>query len=237
MGLDAVELIMEVEETFDLSIADDEYSRFKTVGDLHQLLVEKLAVQRELQANVGGCPSLVPFLAIRRAIVTLANTNRSSIRPNTCLANVFPQYGRRQLWKKLQRETDITLPPLTLSEGVGQLTFAVAVCGITIVDVATVVWFGLVSFLFAVMDSFILGLLIFVVTRPLATTFPAKCQTVADLVRFARPPHYPSQRLSGLAGDADAIWNKLVDVVVSALGVERADVTPEARFVEDLMVG
>lgn len=237
MGLDAVELIMEVEETFDLSIEDDEYVRFKTVGDLHQFLVEKFAVMQELQVKAGGCLSLAPFLDVRRTLVALANIDRSSVRPKTSLETVIPLRCRRQLWNELQSATHIRLPALVLPDGFKELAAALLVCGFLIVAVATAVWLSLALLVFAGVALLLLSLLIFRLTRPLATAFPANCETVSDLVRFARPPHYPSQRLSGFAGDSDAIWTKLVEVVVSALGVQPSDVTPDARFREDLMVG
>jgi acyl carrier protein len=43
MGLDAVELVMEVEERFGVRIADDEVLPMRTRGDLHDYLLEKCA--------------------------------------------------------------------------------------------------------------------------------------------------------------------------------------------------
>ena len=41
MGLDSVELILRIEEEFDVEIADDEASAIVTVGDLYKCLVKK----------------------------------------------------------------------------------------------------------------------------------------------------------------------------------------------------
>ncbi len=42
MGLDAVEIVMEVEEVFDIQIADEAAQRIVTVGDLFECIVEKV---------------------------------------------------------------------------------------------------------------------------------------------------------------------------------------------------
>jgi acyl carrier protein len=44
MGLDIVELIMRVEETFILDLPDDECEQVRTVGDLYRLVLTKLAL-------------------------------------------------------------------------------------------------------------------------------------------------------------------------------------------------
>jgi len=41
MGLDSVELLLGVEEAFDIELSDDEASAIVTVGDLHNCLVRK----------------------------------------------------------------------------------------------------------------------------------------------------------------------------------------------------
>ena len=42
MGMDSVELVMKVEEEFDLIITDDEAERIRTVGDFHDYIVASL---------------------------------------------------------------------------------------------------------------------------------------------------------------------------------------------------
>ncbi len=39
MGLDVVELVMEVEEEFDIKIPDGDYEFLATVGDFHKYIV------------------------------------------------------------------------------------------------------------------------------------------------------------------------------------------------------
>ena len=39
MGLDGVELILAVEETFQIHIADEEAGEVFTIGDLHELVI------------------------------------------------------------------------------------------------------------------------------------------------------------------------------------------------------
>ena len=44
MGLDAVEIVLRVEEFYSLAVADDEAARVRTVGDLYELICLKLGV-------------------------------------------------------------------------------------------------------------------------------------------------------------------------------------------------
>jgi acyl carrier protein len=53
MGLDLVELIVTVEEVFQIQIADDEANRLSTVGDLHQLVLGKLGDSNSGLAGMG----------------------------------------------------------------------------------------------------------------------------------------------------------------------------------------
>jgi hypothetical protein len=48
LGLDSVELIFAIEAAFDVTITDAEASRLRTLGDIHQLLVAKLAPSNPL---------------------------------------------------------------------------------------------------------------------------------------------------------------------------------------------
>lgn len=63
MGLDAIELILRIEDEFAIEITDDEAEKAVTVGNLHDLVVSKLAVD--------GGPGLMitAFHQTRNAIV------------------------------------------------------------------------------------------------------------------------------------------------------------------------
>ena len=55
MGLDAVEILMEVEEAFDIRIEDSEAEAIATPADLIHLVVGKVA-----KANPAGCLRSAP---------------------------------------------------------------------------------------------------------------------------------------------------------------------------------
>lgn len=47
MGLDTVELLMDVEETFDIEISDKEASEIETVGEFYDVVLTKLEAQNQ----------------------------------------------------------------------------------------------------------------------------------------------------------------------------------------------
>lgn len=53
-SLDKVELIMAIEDEFDVMIDDDEVDRCKTVADVVAVVEQALAVKREARAALGG---------------------------------------------------------------------------------------------------------------------------------------------------------------------------------------
>src|ERR1700678_3004112 len=56
MGLDIVELIMRVEETFSLDLPNDECEQVRTVGDLYRLVLKKLALPYVPVAEIEKLP-------------------------------------------------------------------------------------------------------------------------------------------------------------------------------------
>jgi len=51
MGLDTVELVLAVEETFTIEIPDAVAARLITVGDLHACVVERVTLRRDLAVD------------------------------------------------------------------------------------------------------------------------------------------------------------------------------------------
>src|SRR5687767_9969578 len=81
MGLDAVELIMETESTFGISIDDGAAERLSTVGDLFAHVALQIRV-----CETARCLSQVSFYKLRNALVLLFGTRRLlSVHPRECV--------------------------------------------------------------------------------------------------------------------------------------------------------
>jgi hypothetical protein len=107
MGLDGVELIMELEERFGIELPDDELEGTLTIADLHRLIAGKLA-----HREAWPCLTSVLFLRTRKALVDLTGADRRDISPRTDTAGLLPTQDRRATWDALGRALELKLPPL-----------------------------------------------------------------------------------------------------------------------------
>lgn len=107
MGLDAVELILDVEETFGISVSNGQASGIRTPGDLI------LLIQNSVQSDkkVRPCITRQSFHHIRSALIKATGCRRKTIRLNTRIKSLFPLPGRNHRWLTLQRQ----LAPLRLA--------------------------------------------------------------------------------------------------------------------------
>lgn len=237
MGLDVVELVMEVEDTFQIEIAYDDYADIRTVGDLHQYILRQLQGQYELQLIHPTCPSVPPFLAIRKALRSLLPVQRHQLRPRTELVRIIPRDSRRTIWDRFQSLTNIKLPPLILPKALRAIVATMAATLFAVLTLGALYFIGPYGLIVAFMTSLGIWYFLYISTRPLAVAFPSNCSTITDVVRFARPPRYPPQRSTPISTDSDHIWKRLVQIIVDILNVKESEVTSSTRFIEDLRVG
>jgi hypothetical protein len=115
MGLDTVELIMEVEETFALNISDTEAQKIRTVGDLVRLAQSKADKRPGL-----ACATSRMFYRLRRELQHVFPIPRDRLRPGAKWAALIPASSRRRVWRRL-RAAGLELPPLRVSGAVGCL--------------------------------------------------------------------------------------------------------------------
>ena len=111
MGLDGVELIMDVEDRFDTSIPDSAAEHIQTVGDLHQFLMDRIRNQIS-----DRCPSAAMFYPIRRILVDYFGIDRSAITPSTSLETIINENDRHKFWRQLESTVSTRLPNLKRSK-------------------------------------------------------------------------------------------------------------------------
>ncbi|MFO0897652.1 MAG: hypothetical protein U0836_09555 [Pirellulales bacterium] len=108
MGLDAHELILEVEDEFHVRFSDAELEKTLTVGQFHELICRRISA-----GSSSRCISQMAFYRVRAALVKLADANRADVRPAASLANLLPLGKRIEFWNRFREETGLALPALS----------------------------------------------------------------------------------------------------------------------------
>jgi len=233
MGLDALELVMAVEEKFGISIENEEAAKALTVGDLKRLVRAKLDV-----SDTTGCLTQRAFHLIRTNAIAEFGAVRRGLRPDTSLEIVVPQSTRRESWQHFQTVLGVAeLPELVRPHSVN-LTMTVLVLSTLVLPI----WygalhpehFGLWMLLGAIVAS-TLGWGLSRLTRPMKTKFKVGYDRVRDLARFLVAKH---PQLLGKPRTAK--WSEeeisclLRELIIKQLGV--TDFDDNSRFVDDLRV-
>jgi hypothetical protein len=96
MGLDGVELVMELENEFGITIPDSEASRITTVGQTVSYIVRLLWDQRPREPWV--CPSSRLFYQLRDSLGAIYGIARSAVRPSVRIGDLVTSRMGRGEW-------------------------------------------------------------------------------------------------------------------------------------------
>ena len=175
MGLDGVELVLAIEEGFQIHIEDHEAERVSTVGDLYGLVVSKLG------RDSKQCLTSAAFYRTRRGIVGALGVARREIRPSTNLESLLPKSGRRSMWQAIEARVGLNLPKLEYP----WLTVSLFLVAGMIVGMASAVYAhaGAAAFAFAAFGGAILGGSLLRAAPGLAVAIPNAEVTVGDLAK------------------------------------------------------
>jgi len=229
MGLDAVEMIMEIEDRFGITITDEEAQQIVTVGDMVSLIVKRLRA-----AATRRCFCLPAFFALRRVIRQVVGDDRFRLRPvDDVVARLSPAQ-RRELWKRL---------PDLLGTAASELVYPWPVQLIIVAIVALIIGGSVIiaaklggGIAFAFLVWTLVGFGWIAVTPNRLQTYPPKgWRTFADITRKIAGSIAATKQLE--LPDSEAVLVELRAIIVSWLGVDESKVVPEARFVEDLKLG
>ncbi len=98
MGLESVEIVMFLEESFGISITDAEATAVRTPRQTVNLIATKLATD---DRPCRACLTLRAFHRLRRAIATEAGVPRGSVRPDSRLRGLVG-FERRRTWEAVR---------------------------------------------------------------------------------------------------------------------------------------
>lgn len=210
----AIDLLEEVEATFDIEISKKEAERCCTVGDLYGVLCAHVP---EWDDQQGRCGSSIVFYRLRRS---LSPSDKRGVMPSTLLASIgLPP---RRLFEKLAVGTELRLPNL-------ELTWLGITGDFLLVG-------GMVAAMVALLTKhFMIGgvlILIAVVGLPLLRQdpgrFPAGMLTIADLVRRTVPLN--STIVEEAGGRPADRWSILVALAAEHGSLSSNEIEPGTYF-------
>ena len=230
MGLDGVELIIEVEESFGIKIEDDEAVQILTAGQLADVITRKLT-----GIKGADCPTAKAFYRLRRSFLSVFELNRRQLRPTTPILNFLPLAGRRQIWTHLERDLSLRLPPLSDHTGIGVFGGA-AIAYIAAYLVFAAITGDLIAALIAGLVALLPGVLLgYVVGVFFMPTLQPQHRTLGGLARGIVAYNYQQLVPSPIEiPENEEVWNKLCDLIVKQIGVKREKIQRVTKFVDDL---
>lgn len=233
MGLDVVEILFEIEDAFGIEIANEEYTKLTTVGELHTIVTRMLPAPTD-----GPCLTTIAFNRLRRALTSVFGVPRASVKRDVALCDVMPARSRRKVWARIQRDLAMRLPPLQRPTGiVVGMAIVSAVAGIA----AAVVTIDIerqhdlfeavvTAFLFAVTVGLFTFPATFACTRPFATCIPAVCATIGDTARALLVKNYQALGAEAGAHNEKEQWRVIKTIVSEQLDVPAEKITRDTRF-------
>ncbi len=234
MGLDVIELIMEIEDEFNIEISDEEACQAVTVDKLHQCVLDKIEVSADQRCSTQGA-----FYLLRKALKENLDIDEKIIKPKTNTELLFPESERRVLWSKMSANVPYKYPELNYPAN-----FFIFVLIIALMTGGICSYF--VSQCFRQNNNICLSFIFPCIWIPLAIIF---CKLMyKNLLSFKLIIPYGCDTLGGMSknilyynGDyfgslnKKEIWDKLTYIISEQLGVDQNDIKPESNFVEDFI--
>jgi len=229
MGLDAVEIVLAVEDAFDIHIEDAEAEKLLTPRRLIDFIQTKVS-----STTTTFCLTQRAFNLLRKALLKQGRWKRREIAPAIRLAALFPRPQRKAEVEKLAFALGIPKPPefvrarwvnlslLMVSLGAGLLAAMATGHSSPFVKI----W----GFMGVAMVTAGIALRL---TRPLCTEFPSNLQTVGDLASWVMTRKPDLARAGVTAWTRDQIAARVREIIVETLNC-RPDFSEDASFVKDL---
>jgi acyl carrier protein len=233
MGLDAVEILMEVEEAFDITLDDAEAEKMATPRDLIESVSRKVT-----QAAPSTCLTQRSFNLLRKALLQRLPLKRWDITPSVRLTALVPRSRRLAMLEELALDLNTEpLPALVRPPWlVGVLTaqsFAVGLATAFAVHKVAPEVKGSLLFWAGLAAAVLTHICAWIATTRLAKDFPPLVATIGDLARWVTA-HKPD-----LASPTPGRWTReqvaarVREIVIDHLGCEK-HYREDASFVRDL---
>lgn len=230
MGLDSVELLVEIEDQFEIEITNLEAEQIYTVGDCFEIILQKLKKQKIQEiSRLDKCKSQKIFYKLRREVSDTQGYPFKLITPKTELEKIFRKQNRKQNWKLFSKQIDLKIPDLERPEWIEKLITRTGITlGIVIflISICTLNWIFLI--LWMLLPFY--WVLAFAITKKLANQIRLK--DMRELVEGVLSLNYKTFEF--LKTSKQGIFWMLRGIIAEKVGVPISEIKYEARIRDDL---
>jgi len=228
MGLDVVELVLEAEEAFKISLADDDMSRIVTAGDLHDAILRRLP---EPKRTV--CLTAIAFYGIRQTLIAVTGRDRREIRPSTKLADLLAPGIRKSAWRKMGRDLAVRMPSLDVPAWGVPLVIGCGIAAGIALGAALPPAFFFVAAIGAIVAIVVSARLLF---KLFGTSLPRHMQTVGQVAAAVVAKNYAQLSEDRVSRDSEEVWQSLRILLAEQFGMDPEEITKQSRLADDLGV-
>lgn len=230
MGMDGIEIHLNVERSFGIVIADHEARAVLTPGDLYALVLSKLP-----PPDSAGCVTSHAFYRLRQSLMALFSHHRSLITLSARTDTLVPSTDRRARWADLQEALELDLPALELPPSLTGL--GVTALALPAAAALALGWAGHL----ALWQQLLLGAtgiplctLTFRAAQAYAVIIPQRASTVGKLCQVIAQLNFA--RLSEHRRDwcPEEVWVSIQGIISDHMALPREAITMHAKLVDDL---
>jgi acyl carrier protein len=248
MGIDLLDVTFRIEKSFDIDLSKEEFFGLERdydiiVGDLYGLILQKLHLREVGRFDVRLNEQL--WLKMQFLLHSVTAVPLHEIELKSPLETIFPRETRRKAWDAFRAVCPYRVGELDYPDGVrgGGLLLAAGVALIEQFQIWQIPGAQLFWPVLGLLGIWVFGetyLKLLSICAPLRNRFPSRMTTVKDLCRTILAVNYVDicNRFE-FSSDKRylTIWQKLVEILASALGVDPDEVTLQSRLVRDLGAG
>ena len=210
---DIEDLLVKVEDSFDIKFADNELAHLQTFGEMCDHIKSKLQL-----AQTDDCTTQQAFYKLRRTLISALQIDKEKITPETLLVDLLPRHIRKSKTKQIEQDLGFKLsllrPPHFVT-GFLVLLFLSSLIGLGIA------WqFGLAG----------LGLSIGGLWLAAKIGNELDLKTVGQLAEKMTRENYLKSRRNPKTYNDNEIEKVLTDWFSSDLGIDKSKLTRVARL-------
>lgn len=123
MGLDSVELLVDIENKFQIKFTDYEAEKINTVGDFYKAILNKIELKPQTECN-----SQKLFYRLRQMFSIYTDISPKEIYPTTELSKIISKNNRKETWNTFQNSFSFKIPDLKRPEKLISILEIISMC-------------------------------------------------------------------------------------------------------------